>query len=187
MCLRSRPGCSRRPQPPSPAVSCWTEPCIRSFYRRQFALKTGLTGQLCMDFMRDDRTGVYYPIECNPRIHTQCCTFLNDNRFGEAVLAEHFGKPLLPSPGQPPVFWLYNELFKLLPDALFNYGSASFLDTIWRIATEQEGDFDWEDPGPFFLRNHVQLPGLLLGTFLAGTPWKKLDFAIGKVVELNGD
>lgn len=55
------------------------------------------------------------------------------------------------------------------------------------LATEREADFDAEDPLPFLLRNHFQLPGLLWGTMVQGTPWKKLDFCIGKVVELNGD
>jgi len=156
-------------------------------WMHQFAHKTQLTGQLCMDFIKDAHTGVSYPIECNPRVHSQCVTFLDDVAFGDAVLADKFSKTLLPSPGMPPVFWLYNELLKTFPDSVFNYGQSGMLSFLSRLLTEREADFDPEDPLPFLMRNHFQLPGLLWGTMVQGTPWKKLDFCIGKVVELNGD
>ena len=82
---------------------------------------------------------------------------------------------------------------KCFPDAVFNYGASSG-DQLWVLIKrvcggggEREANFDPEDPLPFFVLNHLQLPRLLLDTMLRGTPWKKLDFAIGKVVELNGD
>lgn len=158
---------------------------------RTFAERTNLTGQLCFDFIQDDETKVWYPIECNPRVHSQCAVFLDNLEFGDAVLAEHFPKTLYPSTTAPPVFWLYNEVMKCLPDAMFNYGAASSSNQLWvlmkRVCNEREANFDPEDPMPFFMLNHFQLPGLLLDTMIRGTPWKKLDFAIGKVVELNGD
>lgn len=153
----------------------------------KFASKTKLTGQLCMDFIKDDATGVSYPIECNPRVHSQCVTFLDDVTFGDAVLADDFQKTLVPKKNTIPVYWLYNEIMKVLPDAVFNYGEASVFQLVRRLLTEKEADFDAEDPVPFLMRNHFQLPGLLLGTMIRGTPWKKIDFCIGKVVELNGD
>lgn len=156
-------------------------------WMKDFARKTNLTGQLCMDFMKDSTTGVSYPIECNPRIHSQCVCFLDDVTFGDAVLAEDFKKTLLPTKGAPPVFWLYNEVMKVLPDAVFNYGKGDLITLGTRLLTEREADLDPEDPLPFLMRNHFQLPGLLLGTMMRGTPWKKLDFCIGKVVELSGD
>ena len=81
---------------------------------RTFAERTKLTGQLCFDFIRDGETEVCYPIECNPRVHSQCAVFLEDDKleFGDAVLAEHFPKTLCPSTTAPPVFWLYNEVNK---------------------------------------------------------------------------
>ena len=75
-----------------------------------FAEGTKLTGQLCFDFIRDDETSVCYPIECNPRVHSQCAVFLDEPDFGDAVLAEHFPKTLHPSTTAPPVFWLFNEV-----------------------------------------------------------------------------
>lgn len=158
-------------------------------WMHQFAMKTRLTGQLCMDFIKDHKTGVSYPIECNPRVHSQCVTFLAEQTaFGDAVLADDFKKTLQPSPHTSmPVFWAYNEVMKALPDTVFNYGKGGLFQVLQRFFSEREADFDAEDPMPFLLRNHFQLPGLLLGTMIQGTPWKKLDFCIGKVVELNGD
>jgi len=34
--------------------------------------------------------------------------------------------------------------------------------------------------------NFFQVPMLLVDTLIAGRPWKKIDFQIGKVVELGG-
>ena len=78
---------------------------------------------------------------------------------------------------------------KCFPDALFNYGGegGQLWSLIKRLAGEREAVFDAADPLPFLALNHLQLPWLLLGTLARGTPWKKLDFAIGKVVELGGD
>jgi len=50
-----------------------------------------------------------------------------------------------------------------------------------------EVDLDPRDPLPFLLRNHLQLPMLLLDTLAENNEWKKLDFNIGKVVEKGGD
>jgi len=61
-----------------PSITKWVE---------DFANKTGITGQLCFDFMKDASSGIYYPIECNPRVHSQCVTFLDTPEFGEAVLS----------------------------------------------------------------------------------------------------
>ena len=43
------------------------------------------------------------------------------------------------------------------------------------------------DPLPFLVRNHVQVVVRLLASLRTGIEWKKLDFAIGKVVEVGGD
>ena len=87
---------------------------------RKFAERTKLTGQLCFDFIRDGGAsgGACFPIECNPRVHSQCAAFpFDDNdgdgeqpQFGDAVLADHFPETLYPRAAEPPVFWLYNEV-----------------------------------------------------------------------------
>ncbi len=50
-----------------------------------------------------------------------------------------------------------------------------------------EGDFWNRDPLPFLVKNHVQVASRLLATLRTGVEWKKVDFAIGKVVEVGGD
>ena len=51
----------------------------------------------------------------------------------------------------------------------------------------RDADFDAGDMLPFFMRNVFQPLVLLWHTFCSGNEWKKIDFAIGKVVEKNGD
>ena len=43
------------------------------------------------------------------------------------------------------------------------------------------------DPLPFLFRSDVQVVVRLLGSLRTDIEWKKLDFAIGKVVEVGGD
>lgn len=155
---------------------------------RRFAASSKMTGQLCFDFIQDAKTGITYPIECNPRVHSQCSVFPNDDQFGKALLQDTFTGCLLGNPRAEPVYWLYNELFKLLPDRLLHYGgSDSKYSLFWRAITHKEADFDLDDPMPFFMKSHFQLPYLLVLTMLSGNEWKKMDFCIGKVVEMGGD
>jgi len=166
-----------------PGISRWVE---------EFAKKTNITGQLCFDFMIETRSGAVFPIECNPRVHSQCVTFLDLPEFGEAVLSDNWkNERLIPPNNSKPVFWFYNELFKAIPTSLFNYrkadennGITNFLSL---LLSGRDSDFDIDDPLPFLMRNHFQLPYLLLNTLRKDIPWLKLDFCIGKVVELNGD
>jgi len=168
-----------------PAITKWVQ---------QFAAQTQLTGQLCWDFMMDCHTQKIYPLECNPRIHSQCAVFIGKPEFGLAVLSEDWeeGFTLVPDSSAPHVFWLYNELFKILPQCLFP-GYRKFTDNccignlMHLIKTGRDSDLDLADPAPFLLRNHLQLPMLLFDTFWNNIPWVKLDFCIGKVVELGGD
>ena len=55
------------------------------------------------------------------------------------------------------------------------------------IASGKEAIFDWQDPWPFFMVHHVQIPLLLLGTLLSQKEWVKIDFNIGKLVQLGGE
>lgn len=167
-----------------PSITGWVE---------EFANKTGITGQLCFDFMKETSTGSFYPIECNPRVHSQCVTFLDTPEFGEAVLSNHWSKnkTLVPPVESKPVFWFYNELFKAILAPIFSYTKMHEKEGLFKFFSllfqGRDSDFDVDDPLPFLLRNHVQLPYLLLDTLVRETPWLKLDFCIGKVVELNGD
>ena len=51
----------------------------------------------------------------------------------------------------------------------------------------READFDVDDPLPFLIKNHFQLPFQLLDNLRKGTPWLKVDFYTGKIVEEHGE
>lgn len=162
-----------------PAITKWVQ---------EFASKTRLTGQLCFDFIRDETTGKVYPIECNPRVHSQCVAFLNNDNFGEAVLSDTFQETLEPVKDCKPVHWIYNELFKLFPVGAFCYrASTEEVPSLFNFFSQQDADFDASDPIPFLMRNHFQIPMLLIQCLLKRNMWKKIDFCIGKVVEFHGD
>lgn len=152
-----------------------------------FGKKTHITGQICVDFIKDINTSQIYPLECNPRIHSQCNVFLNHIEFGDALLNKNY-QGLLKG-GNLSVFWFYNEIFKLLPHLLFQYNDSneSFIEIIKTILFHKESDFDILDPLPFIMRNHFQFPILLCYNLIFDNPWKKYDFCIGKIVELSGD
>jgi len=237
-----------------------------------------LTGQICFDFMvlTENNKQVAYPIECNPRVHTQCSIYSRDDvkaLFGSLLLENNdereqqmisllerdYGKNTI---GQKMnVYWFYNDFFKILPNSwLLDYNDGNdvmernkillmdqpypsarviltaliylpalilsifamlpilslflvlpgddllgsdlttaeqlfaiyykamlFLDRLVYMNDNIEGDF-WEyDPVPFIAKNHIQVASRLLASIRSGVEWKKLDFAIGKVVEVGGD
>merc|ERR1711871_1193517 len=133
--------------------------------------KTCLTGQLCWDFIVED--GQAYPIECNPRVHSQCVMWSDQHDFGNIILdAADPVSMRLPTDTAKAKYWFFNELFKLLPDTMFYYGSQSWSSFLNRVMHEEDVIFDLEDPLPFFMINHFQMPLLLLGTMCRGNPWK---------------
>eukprot|EP00977_Amphora_coffeiformis_P015115 scaffold4420_cov187-Amphora_coffeaeformis.AAC.10 len=263
-----------------PSIRTWVEDFLQGLGCSEHVL----TGQLCFDFMvvQEGTEQVAYPIECNPRVHTQCSIYNRDDvrvTLGALLLEDTIpqkeelmvkllhrdygtsecGKKLN-------VYWFYNEWFKIFPNSwLFFYNSdrdaneraklamsdlpltlksvwavgvlylpallISFLLTlpVWplllifrqanaavkptscsnltlredtaaiifklvqffhRLADLHfniEGDTWDSDLIPFLAKNHVQVPSRLLATVRTGVEWKKVDFAIGKVVEVGGD
>ena len=96
---------------------------------------------------------------------------------------------LTPPVDSKPVFWFYNELFKTIFGSRLNYKKAGekephgFSKFLSLLIEGREADFDVDDPLPFLMKNHFQLPFQLLDTFRKGTPWLKVDFYLGKIVE----
>jgi len=259
-----------------PSIRVW----IEDFMTGLRASKYTLTGQLCFDFMilTENDEHVAYPIECNPRVHTQCSIYNSDDARST------LGSLLLESPqvhtqnkmirllkrdyendsSKPSInaYWFYNEFFKIVPNSwLFLYNGSEdtddrakelteglpmlsyqamafallytpaailslflllpvmislYVSSMFRVGEESkmgdiehlqvvmirmvhfvnrlaylneniEGDFWLYDPIPFLAKNHVQVASRLLATIRTGVEWKKLDFAIGKVVEVGGD
>ncbi|MEG3845297.1 ATP-grasp enzyme, partial [Microcoleus sp. herbarium14] len=47
--------------------------------------------------------------------------------------------------------------------------------------------FEWDDPLPFLMVHHWQIPLLLWGNLQNPNEWIRIDFNIGKLVEIGGD
>jgi len=160
----------------------------------------------CLDFIIDlssagSETVVPYVIECNPRIHSQIVVYRQNSQtmsaLGESLVTagsaesasdiQRLGARSMVPYGEAlfSYYWLYNEIFKLLFPK--TYGRSSWGQLARAIMKGSEADFDPEDPMPFIMRNHFQIPALLLGVAYRGAPWKKFDINIGKVVEVGGD
>jgi hypothetical protein len=55
------------------------------------------------------------------------------------------------------------------------------------IARGKDAIFTWWDPLPYLMVHHLQIPALLLGNLRRRQGWTKIDFNIGKLVEMGGD
>jgi hypothetical protein len=171
-----------------PAIEQWVGRFAQCFSETENAL-------FCLDFMV--HKGVAYPIECNPRVHSQCCVFsshASQQSLGRAMIFHEDScddEVLVPEPG-PPLLFFVNEVMRSLPDVVRNtlglrYDRATMSIVERILAGEQDADADSSDPLPMILRAHFQLPILLLGTLFSTREWKKCDYCIGKVVEVGGD
>ncbi len=146
---------------------------------RRFVAGLGLTGQVSLDFIRGE-DGRYYAIECNPRTHSAITMFYDQPGVADAFL-EHTQQTLTPTPDSRPTYWLYHELWR----ALSRPREAAA--ALARIRAGKEAIFAWDDPLPFLLVHHLQIPSLLLDNLRRGGSWTRIDFNIGKLVEPGGD
>jgi len=152
---------------------------------RRFAAGLTLTGQASFDFIKSYEDGQVYAIECNPRTHSAITMFYNQPAVAEAYL----GTQPLPQPVQPlkssrPTYWIYHEIWRLL-------NSITHLEDVEKrlhVITEgKDAIFDWQDPLPFLMVHHWQIPLLLLADLRKLKGWIRIDFNIGKLVQLGGD
>jgi predicted ATP-grasp superfamily ATP-dependent carboligase len=146
---------------------------------RQFVKGLNLTGQVSFDFIQAD-DGSLYAIECNPRTHSAITMFYNHPDVARAYLEKDF--PLIkPLTSSRPTYWIYHEIWRLVTQPM----------QIWQrlkiIASGKDAIFDWADPLPFLMVHHAQIPWLLLGNLRQLKSWIRIDFNIGKLVELAGD
>jgi hypothetical protein len=146
---------------------------------RQFVAGLDLTGQVSLDFIRGS-DGRYYAIECNPRTHSAITMFYNHPDVASAFLDER-DDTVIPRSDSRPTYWLYHELWRAISSPRHSIGPLR------RILSGKEAIFAWDDPLPFLLVHHLQIPSLLLGNLRAGRPWTRIDFNIGKLVEPGGD
>ncbi len=156
------------------------EPEIEAWVRR-FTEGISLTGQASLDFIKADDDGRIYAIECNPRTHSAITMYYNHPGLADAYLeSDRMVAPAQPLPGSRPTYWIYHEAWRLLTAG----NQASRLRTILR---GRDAIFDWRDPLPFLMVHHWQIPLLLLRDLRERRGWVKIDFNIGKLVQIGGD
>ncbi|MGL5807872.1 MAG: ATP-grasp domain-containing protein [Xenococcaceae cyanobacterium] len=152
---------------------------------KHFVKELNLTGQVSFDFIQTE-DGNVYPIECNPRIHSAITMFYNHPGVADAYLndAENEDEvamqPLLES---KPTYWLYHELWRLTSVRSLSQLQAWFE----KISRGTDAIFCFDDPLPFLTVHHWQIPLLLLDNLRRLQGWIRIDFNIGKLVELGGD
>jgi glutathione synthase/RimK-type ligase-like ATP-grasp enzyme len=149
-----------------------------------FIKALGLTGQISFDFIQSNQDGKIYPIECNPRTHSAITMFYNHPDLADAYLAEEFSKTIVPLPNSLPTYWLYHELWRLFTH-LFNWQEVNKRLNI--ILYGKEAIFSFDDPLPFLMVYHWQIPLLILRDLIELRGWIRIDFNIGKLVQLDGD
>jgi predicted ATP-grasp superfamily ATP-dependent carboligase len=148
-----------------------------------FVGELGLTGQISFDFIQAE-DGEVYAIECNPRTHSAMTMFYNHPQVADAYLgAEPLTEPLNPLPTSKPTYWLYHEVWRLT-------GIRSFAQAqTWtqNLIRGTDAIHQLHDPLPFLMVHHWQIPLLLLNNLWRLKGWTRIDFNIGKLVELGGD
>jgi glutathione synthase/RimK-type ligase-like ATP-grasp enzyme len=146
---------------------------------RKFVGALKLTGQVSFDFMQAE-DGCIYAIECNPRTHSAITMFYNHADVARAYLESDF--PVIqPLQSSRPTYWLYHEIWRLVTQP------RQIGQRLKIIASGKDAIFDWFDPLPFLMVHHAQIPWLLLANLRQLKGWIRIDFNIGKLVELAGD
>jgi predicted ATP-grasp superfamily ATP-dependent carboligase len=148
-----------------------------------FVKEMGLTGQASFDFIQAE-DGTVYAIECNPRTHSAITMFYNHPGVADAYLGkEPLDQPLQPLPDSKPTYWLYHEIWRLNEIRSLQQLQTWFKN-IWR---GKDAIFAVNDPLPFLMVPHWQIGLLLLDNLKRLRGWVRIDFNIGKIVELGGD
>jgi predicted ATP-grasp superfamily ATP-dependent carboligase len=152
---------------------------------KHFVKELNLTGQISFDFIQTE-DGTVYPIECNPRTHSAITMFYNHPGVADAYLNDAVNDnqaPIQPLPESKPTYWLYHELWRLTSVRSLSQLKAWFE----RIFRGTDALFILDDPLPFLTVHHWQIPLLLLDNLRRVKGWIRIDFNIGKLVELGGD
>ncbi|MBO3463233.1 ATP-grasp domain-containing protein [Aetokthonos hydrillicola Thurmond2011] len=144
-----------------------------------------ITGQISFDFIETE-DGEVYAIECNPRIHSAITTFHDHPGVADAYLGDSQNEnelPIQPLPDSKPTYWLYHEVWRLNEIRSWSQLQA----WLEKIIQGTDALFQIDDPLPFLTVPHWQITLLLLENLRKLKSWIRIDFNIGKLVELGGD
>ena len=92
-------------------------------------------------------------------------------------------EPLQPLPDSKPTYWLYHELWRLTEIRSL----AQLQEWMQKITRGTDAMFSINDPLPFLGVHNWQIPLLLLNNLRKFKGWVRIDFNIGKLVEIGGD
>jgi len=172
-CSKSSPFQVNYEEVDNPKIYQWVE---------EFVSKLNLTGQISFDFIQTE-DGTVYPVECNPRTHSAITMFHDHPGVADAYVNDSDEPPIKPLPNSKPTYWLYHEIWRFT-----GLNSWSDLQTwINKLAQGTDAIYKVDDPLPFLMVHHWQIPLLLLANLRKLKGWVKIDFNIGKLVEIGGD
>lgn len=173
-CSQSSPFQVNYEQVDNPEIFNWVQ---------KFVKELNLTGQISFDFMQTE-DGKVYPIECNPRTHTAITMFYDHPGLADAYLEPGKNQPHIePLPSSKPTYWLYHELWRLTGIRSFN----DLKNWVNKVIKGKDAMLDKDDPLPFLMVHHWQIVLLLLQNMVKLKGWVRIDFNIGKLVEIGGD
>lgn len=150
-----------------------------------FVKELNLTGQISFDFI-EQKDGTVYAIECNPRVHSAITMFHDQPKAVADAYLERSSQalpPVQPLPDSKPTYWLFHELWRFT-------NVRSWHDLQERLKIIERGTdavFTVSDPLPFLGVNHWQIPLLILNSMRRLKGWERIDFNIGKLVQVGGD
>jgi predicted ATP-grasp superfamily ATP-dependent carboligase len=152
---------------------------------RQFAKSLNLTGQVSFDFIEAADDGEIYAIECNPRTHSAITVFYNHPDVAKAYLEpDPLPQTVQPLASSRPTYWIYHEIWRLVTHL---WSPKQVYERLQIIAQGKDAIFEWDDPLPFLMVHHWHIPLLLWGDLQKLNEWVRIDFNIGKLVEIGGD
>ncbi|MGB3401298.1 MAG: ATP-grasp enzyme [Microcoleaceae cyanobacterium] len=175
-CSESSPFQVNYQQIDNPEILAWV---------KGFVKPLNLTGQVSLDFIQAP-DGQVYPLECNPRTHSAITMFYNHPGVAAAYLEDSQQAdeaPIEPLADSKPTYWLYHELWRL--NEVNSWQKLHHW--IQKISQGTDAIFQVNDPLPFLMVHHWQIPLLLGGNLKKLKGWIRIDFNIGKLVELGGD
>ena len=158
-------------------------PKIREWVTHFFK-ELGITGQISFDFIEAE-DGNVYAIECNPRTHSAITIFHDQlEKAADAYLGqESIAEPLQALPNSKPTYWTYHEFWRLNEIRSFSQ-LGNWIKNMWRGT---DAIYKFDDALPFLMVHHWQITLLLLKNLFKLKTWTRIDFNIGKLVQLDGD
>jgi predicted ATP-grasp superfamily ATP-dependent carboligase len=154
------------------------KPEIQAWVDRFLSVIPGV-GQASFDLIQAE-DGTVYAIECNPRTHSAITMFYNHPGVADAYLnPEAPPEPIQPLANSKPTYWLYHELWRLNEVRSLEQ-LQQWMSKIWH---GQEAVFAIDDPLPFLMVHHWQIPIEILNSLRKLQGWIRIDFNIGELIE----